>query len=231
MPSSKLYSLEVFTFTVPIVFYTLWERCRVTNLIPWECPHSMLLLCFARFERIPGNKLDSLGVPTFDVPIAFYTLWERCRVTKLIPWECPHSTPVLCFTPLRGCRVTGLIPYEYPHSTFLLSFTRFERMPGNKLDSLQCPHTTSLLCFTRFEGDAGYQSCSPGSAQIQRFYYVSHALTGCQVTNLIPWGCPHSMLLLCFTRFERLLGNKLESLGVATFNVSIMFYTLWVNAR
>ena len=125
---------------------------------------------------MPCNTLDSLGVTTFNVPIVFYTLWERCRVTKLIPWECPHST-------------------------FRLCFTRFEKMSGNKLDS-------------------------PGSAQIQRFYYVSHALTGCQVTNLIPWGCPHSMFLLCFTRFERLLGNKLESLGVAAFNVSTMFYTL-----
>ena len=40
-----------------------------------------------RFERMPGNKVDFLGVPTFNVSIVFYKLGERCRVTKLIPWE------------------------------------------------------------------------------------------------------------------------------------------------
>jgi hypothetical protein len=29
---------------------------------------------FTRFERMPGNKVDSLGVPTFNVSNMFYTL-------------------------------------------------------------------------------------------------------------------------------------------------------------
>jgi hypothetical protein len=41
---------------------------------PWECPHSTFLLCFTRFERMPGNEVDSLGVPTLNVSIVFYTL-------------------------------------------------------------------------------------------------------------------------------------------------------------
>jgi hypothetical protein len=36
----------------------------------------MFLLCFTGFERMPGNKVDSLGVPAFNVSIAFYTLGE-----------------------------------------------------------------------------------------------------------------------------------------------------------
>jgi hypothetical protein len=48
--------------------------CRVTKLIPWDCPHSTFLLCFTRFERMPGNKVDSLGVLTFNVSILFYRL-------------------------------------------------------------------------------------------------------------------------------------------------------------
>jgi hypothetical protein len=31
-------------------------------------------IAFARFGRIPGNKVDSLGVPTFNVSTEFYTL-------------------------------------------------------------------------------------------------------------------------------------------------------------
>jgi hypothetical protein len=31
-------------------------------------------LCFTRFERMPGNKVDSLGVPTFNVSSVFYTI-------------------------------------------------------------------------------------------------------------------------------------------------------------
>ena len=63
-------------------------------------------------------------------------------------------------------------------------------------------------------------------AHTQRFYCVLHALRGCRATKLGTWECPHSMLLLCFTRFERMPGNKVDSLGVPSFNVSIMFYTL-----
>jgi hypothetical protein len=144
-------------------------------LIPWQCPHSMLLLCFTRFERMPGSKLDSLGVHIQRSYCVLHTL--------------------------RGCQVTNLIPWE-------------------------CPHITFLLCFTRFERDAGYQTCCHGSAHIRRIYRVLRALTGCQVTNLIPWECPHSTFLLCFTCFEWMPLNKLDSLGVPTFNVSIVFYTL-----
>jgi len=25
---------------------------------------------------MPGNKVDSLGVPTFNISVAFYTLWR-----------------------------------------------------------------------------------------------------------------------------------------------------------
>jgi hypothetical protein len=31
-------------------------------------------MCFTCFERMPGNKVDSLGVPTFNVSIVFCML-------------------------------------------------------------------------------------------------------------------------------------------------------------
>jgi hypothetical protein len=31
-------------------------------------------LRFTRFERVPGNKVDSLGVPTFNISIVFFRL-------------------------------------------------------------------------------------------------------------------------------------------------------------
>jgi len=110
----------------------------------------------------------------------------------------------------------------------------------------------SIVFYMLWE-DAGQQSWVPGSAHIQCFYCVLHDLRECRVTKLIPWECPHSMFLLCFTRFERMPGNKVgslgvptfnvsmvfygmpgnkvDSLGVPTFNVSIVFYTLWEDAR
>ena len=50
-------------------------------------------------------------------------------------------------------------------------------MPGNELDYLGVPFSTFLLRFGRFERIP-------------------------ELTKLIPWKCPHSTLLFCFTRFE-----------------------------
>ena len=54
-------------------------RCKATPLgVPtfytWQCPHLTFLLCFTRFERMPGNKVDPLGVPILNVSIVFCTL-------------------------------------------------------------------------------------------------------------------------------------------------------------
>jgi hypothetical protein len=51
-----------------------------------------------------------------------------------------------------------------------------------------------------------YPHSIPGSDHIQRFYYVLHAL-------------------------QRYQGNKVDSLGVPMFNVTIVFYTLCEDAR
>ena len=53
-----------------------WRRCQATKLITWECQYSTFLMCFTRFARMLGDKLDSLRVHTFHVSIVFYTLWE-----------------------------------------------------------------------------------------------------------------------------------------------------------
>jgi hypothetical protein len=131
-----------------------------------------------------------------------------CQGNKVVSlWECPPSTFVLCFDTLWDhARATKLFPWECPPSTFVLCFTRFETMPGQ-------------------------HSCSPGSARLQRLYCVLHALINARVAKLIPWGCPPSTFVLCFTRFDQCQGSKVDSLGVPAFNVCIVFYTLWDHAR
>ena len=57
----------------------LSTRCKATALgvstfYSWQCPRSTFLLCFTRFERMLGNRVDSLGVPTLNGSIVFYTL-------------------------------------------------------------------------------------------------------------------------------------------------------------
>ena len=47
---------------------------RTTKLILRKCPHLPFLLRFTRFETYQDNKIDSQGVPAFDVSLAFYTL-------------------------------------------------------------------------------------------------------------------------------------------------------------
>ena len=179
---------------------------------------------------MPGNKVDSLGVPTLNDSIAFYTLWEKAGQQSWFPGSAHIQRFYYVLHASKKCQVTKLIPWECQYWTCVLCFTRFERMPGNKVDSLGVPtFKVSLVFYTLWE-DAGQQSWFPGGAHIQRFYCVLHALSGCRVAKLIPGECPHSTCLLCFTRFERMPGNKVDSLGVPAFNVSIVFYTLWVDA-
>ena len=51
-------------------------RCQATKCIDWECQYSMFLLCSTRFERVSGNKIDSLEVPTPSFALCF-TCFER----------------------------------------------------------------------------------------------------------------------------------------------------------
>ena len=59
------------------VLHTL-RRCQATKFINWECQYSMFLLCSTRFERLSGNKIDSLEVPTSRFALCF----TRCWVTQ-----------------------------------------------------------------------------------------------------------------------------------------------------
>ena len=205
----------------------------------WECPHSIpesariqrFYCVLHSLKRYQGNKVDSLGVHIFNVAIVFYTLWNDIRVNKVDSLGVPTFKISLVF------------------------YTLSNDITVNKIDSLRVPTFNVSIVFYTLWVDAGQQSWFPGSAHIQRFYCVSHALRGCRATKLTPWECPHSTFLLCFTRFEwcratklgpwecpystfllcltrfeRMLGNKVGSLGVTTFNVSIVFNTLWVDA-
>ena len=169
--------------------------CQATELTPCKCPHSMFLLRFTHFERmlgdtieslrvppsmfilclrfesIPGNKIHSLGMPSFNVSIAFHMLWEGAVAENWFPGsghiQCFYCS---CFERILGNKadslwvptfyfivfymfwedagVTKLIPWECPHATFLLRFTRFERRPGNKGASLGVPtFNVSIACY------------------------------------------------------------------------------------
>ena len=132
---------------------------------------------------------------------------------------------------------------------FLFCCTRFERMLVNNVDSPGVlTFNISIMFYTRLEAaaqqgwfpgsghiqrfwvlhtpgeDAGQQRWFPGSAGIQRFWCVLHAVRGCRATTVISWECPHSTFLWCLSCFERMPGNKADSLWVPTLNVSGMFY-------
>jgi hypothetical protein len=66
--------------------------------------------------------------------------------------------------------------------------------------------------------------CDPGeTTNFHAIYCVLHALRGCLVTKLTPWESQHSTFLMCFTRFEKMSGHKIDSLGVPRFNLSKCF--------
>ena len=116
---------------------------------------------------------------------SFYMLWEDARQQNWLPGSANIKRFYCALHALRGCQVTTLTPWKYLHSMFLVCFTRFARMLGDKLDSLRV-HTfnVSIVFYTRWE-DGGWQSWFSGSAQIQRFFNVLHALRGCRATKLI----------------------------------------------
>ena len=59
-----------------VSFYNALTRCQATKCINWECQYSMFLLCSTRFERVSGNKIDSLEVPIPSFALCF-TCFER----------------------------------------------------------------------------------------------------------------------------------------------------------
>ena len=227
MPGAKTDHLGVLVFKVSTVIYTDWEcvrqqnwlpanahtqcsycvshtlrGCWVTQLNPCECP-LQCLYCVYALRVYQGNKIHLLGMPSFNVSIAFHMLWEGAVAENGFPGsghiQCFYCScferilgnkadslgvPMFIFYcvlhAFRGCWVTKLIPWVCPHSTYLLRFTRFERMP---------------------------------------------------VTKLLPWECQHWTFLLCFTSFERMQDHKIDFVGVPTCNVSVVFYTFWEDAR
>ena len=78
-------------------------RCRATalgvpTLYSWQCPHLTCLLCYTRFETMPGNKVGSLRVPTLNGFIVFYTLWEDAGRQSWVP----GSAHIQLFYTIRG---------------------------------------------------------------------------------------------------------------------------------
>ena len=175
---------------------------------------------------MPGNKVDSLGVPTLNDSIAFYTLWEKAGQQSWFPGSAHIQRFYYVLHASKKCQVTKLIPEKCQYWTCVLCFTRFERMPGdkvesshiqcfcgvlhafkryqgNKVDSLGVPmFNVSIVFYTLWEND-GQQSWFPGRDHIQRYWCALHALTGCRVTKFMPWECPHSMFLLFLHALRR----------------------------
>jgi hypothetical protein len=77
-----------------------------------------------------SNKVDSLGVPTFNVSMVFYMLWDDAMSQTSFPGS-DHIQRFYCVLHASsGCQVTKLIPYECARSVFLLHSTRFEKDVG-----------------------------------------------------------------------------------------------------
>ena len=87
-----------------------------------------------------------------------------------------------------------MIPWECPHSTFLFGFTCFERVTRNKIASLGLLTFKVSMMFYTLGDSAKSENWLPGSAHIQCFYYVCHALRECWETNWFP-GSAH---MQCF---------------------------------
>ena len=140
------------------------RRCQATKLITWECQYSMFLTCFTRIERVSGNKIDSLEVPTFNVSIVFHSLWEDAGWHNWMTASAPLQG-LYCVHALKVYQVTKFIRWECAHSTSLLRFTCSERVPGKKLIPWEWPHSMFLLLILL--EDTGQQSWFPGGAHIR----------------------------------------------------------------
>jgi len=182
-------------------FLRALRTCQATKLIPWAQAHSNFMCRFTYLENTPGNKIDSMGGP--------------------------HSTIRLRFECFIKCQVIKLIPWERPHSTFILHFTCFEKMPNNNMDFMKAPIFTLYIAFHMLWEAAEKQNWLHGSAHIQPLYCVLHTLRTWQITKLILWRRPESNFILRFTCFEKLLGNRVHFMEVASVQLYIAFYMLW----
>ena len=74
------------------------RTCLVTKLTPWECQHSTFLMNLERFERMSGNKMDSLGRPAFNLS-QYFTRFERTPGNKVDSLGVPtFNALILCYT-------------------------------------------------------------------------------------------------------------------------------------
>jgi hypothetical protein len=88
----------------------------------------------------------------------------------------------------------------------IVFYTLWDNIKVTKLIACECPHSTLLWRFTRFEAISRQQRWLLVNVRIQHFYCILQALRRCQ-------------------------GNKADSLGVPSFRVCIVLYTLWDDAR
>ena len=200
---------------------------QVTKFIRWQCLQSTFLLLLTCSEKMPGQKIDSLGVPTFHVSTALCTRWEDTGQQSWFPGSA-HVHFLLrfaCFQRMLGNKIDSL---GVPTFNVSLAFHTFWKDAGNKVASLGVPTLNVSIVFYKLWEDAGSQNWFRRSAHMQCFYCVLHALRRCQVTKLIPW---ESQFLLCFTHFESMLVNRTDSLEVPTlyfYSVSHALRGCWV---
>ena len=143
---------------------------------------------------MPGNEVDSLGVPTFNASIVFYMLWGDAGRQNWLPGSAHIQRFYYALHALRGCWVTKMNPWECPHSTFLFCFTRFEKMSGNKLITCEWPHSVFLLCFTFLERMPSKKLDSPGVPTGNNYLVITSkcGLGLFEWGSALTYGIPHS---------------------------------------
>ena len=153
---------------------------------------------------------------------------------------------------LRQTQAIELLLWERPAVCVLCCFTQIEAIPGsvglarcmfcvmfcmhwaihqsNELLLRDRPELSKCKCcivlYTNW-GNVSLTLCFCGIAQMHVSHWVLHAGRQCQANELLLCDRPDECVLLCFTRIEAKLGQRIASVRLRRCVPCIMFYTDW----
>ena len=153
---------------------------------------------FSCISHVLAAQIGSIGLPTLN--ILFYTLWRHAMV-KSDSLGLPISVSTVFRMLWRHARV--------------------------QVVSIDCPHRSFLLCFACLGGMPGYSWLHwIAFINLVLSFTACEAMPGCSLTVLdcLPWTFELLIALFTLCRHARL---QIDSIGLSTLNVSIVFYKQW----